>query len=64
MSKKELILKSKQIVELQNIINDLNIKLSESESLKGNFISNIMNEVYNPFSSILSMADNIISLKR
>jgi len=63
MSKKELILKSKQIVELKNIINDLNIKLSESESLKGNFISNIMNEVYNPFSSILSMADNIISLK-
>jgi len=53
----------KQINELQNIINDLNNKLNESESLKSNFISNIMNEVYNPFSSIISMAENIQSLK-
>ncbi len=63
MNDKELIKKDKQIVELQGIINDLNQKLSESESLKSNFISNIMNEVYNPFSSIISMADNIQSLK-
>ncbi len=62
MSDKELIKKDKQIVELQKIINDLNKKLNESESLKSNFISNIMNEVYNPFSSIISMADNIQSL--
>ncbi len=62
MSDKELIRKDKQIVELQNIINNLNQKLNESESLKSNFISNIMNEVYNPFSSIISMADNIQSL--
>ena len=62
MSDKELIKKNKQIVELQKIINDLNQKLNESESLKSNFISNIMNEVYNPFSSIISMADNIQSL--
>ncbi len=62
MDNKEIIKKSKQIKELQKTINDLNIKLSESEALKSNFISNIMNEVYNPFSSIISMADNILSL--
>ena len=54
--------KQKIINELQQTIVDLNAKLKESESLKSNFISNIMNEVYNPFSSIISMADNIISL--
>ncbi len=62
MSKDELNKKSKQIDELQKIINDLNNKLRDSESFKGNFISNIMNEVYNPFTSILSMADNITTL--
>jgi len=63
MNENELIKKSKQIEELQNTIINLNNKLKESESLKSNFISNIMNEVYNPFSSIISMADNILSLK-
>ena len=62
MSNQELDKKQKEISELQKTIVDLNSKLKESESLKGNFISNIMNEVYNPFSSIISMADNIISL--
>ncbi len=62
MDNKEIIKKSKQIKELQKTINDLNNKLSESEALKSNFISNIMNEVYNPFTSIISMADNILSL--
>ncbi|MFK5857081.1 MAG: HAMP domain-containing sensor histidine kinase [Bacteroidota bacterium] len=63
MKDTELIRKNKQIIELQNVINDLNKKLNESESLKSNFISNIMNEMYNPFSSIISIADNIQSLK-
>ena len=62
MSKDELNKKSRQIDELQKIINDLNNKLRDSESFKGNFISNIMNEVYNPFTSILSMADSITTL--
>ncbi|NQU35075.1 MAG: HAMP domain-containing histidine kinase [Bacteroidetes bacterium] len=62
MNEDELIKKEKEITELQNTINALNSKLNESESLKSNFISNIMNEVYNPFSSIISMADNILSL--
>jgi len=62
MSKDELNKKSKQITELQKIINDLNNKLRDSESFKSNFISNIMNEFYNPFTSILSMADIITTL--
>jgi len=62
MKDKELHKTQQQIAELQKTISNLNAKLKESESLKSNFISNIMNEVYNPFSSIISMADNIISL--
>ena len=53
----------KQIDQLKSTIDLLNKNLKESESLKSNFISNIMNEVYNPFSSILSMSENIIDLK-
>lgn len=52
-----------QINELNRIIEDLNNKLTDSEAFKGNFISNVMNEVYNPFSSILTLSDNILSLK-
>ena len=53
----------KQVEQLKSTIDLLNKNLKESESLKSNFISNIMNEVYNPFSSILSMSENIIDLK-
>jgi len=59
----DIIRNQKEIAGLKDTIKDLNDKLKESEALKSNFISNIMNEVYNPFSSILSMAENIISLK-
>jgi len=52
-----------QIEKMKSTINDLNKKLTESESLKSNFISNIMNEFYNPFSAILSMSEIIIGLK-
>ncbi len=52
----------KQIEELSSEIEDLNNKLKKSEEFKGNFISNIMNEVYNPFSSIITLSDNILSL--
>jgi len=52
-----------QIDKMKSAISDLNKKLTESESLKSNFISNIMNEFYNPFSAILSMSEIIIDLK-
>jgi signal transduction histidine kinase len=41
----------------------VNEKLCDSERLKGHFISNITNEIINPFASILALADNIQHLK-
>lgn len=38
---------------------DVNKKLQESESLKSHFISNITNEIINPFSSILGLSKSI-----
>jgi signal transduction histidine kinase len=49
----------KQGEELQLV----NKKLSESEALKSHFISNITNEIVNPFSSILGLSKNIIAAK-
>ncbi len=50
---------SKQGEELQQV----NEKLSESEALKSHFISNITNEIVNPFASILGLSKNIIAAK-
>lgn len=38
---------------------ELNKKLSESEAMKSHFISNITNEIINPFASILGLAKSI-----
>jgi len=54
-SSRELI--AKQRDELQKV----NEKLSESESLKSHFISNITNEIVNPFASILGLSKNIVA---
>ena len=43
---------NKQLIEL-------NKKLSESEAMKSHFISNITNEIINPFASILGLAKSI-----
>jgi len=40
----------------------LNQKLEESDSFKSHFISNITNEIVNPFTSILGISKNIIGL--
>lgn len=42
----------------------LNRKLEESEKLKSHFISNITNEIVNPFSSILGLSKNILSVDK
>lgn len=39
----------------------VNAKLRESESLKGNFLSNIRNEIVNPLTSIIGLSDQIAS---
>lgn len=41
----------------------VNEKLAESEALKSHFISNITNEIVNPFASILGLSKNILAAK-
>jgi len=66
----ELDIFRKQISELKSENEDLarslykvNEKLRDSEKLKGHFISNITNEIVNPFASVLALAENIRQLK-
>lgn len=46
--------------ELNSQLVEVNKKLTESESLKSHFISNITNELVNPFASILGLSKSII----
>jgi len=47
---------------LYNQLKKLNIKLEESDAFKSHFLSNISNEIINPFTSILGISQNILSL--
>jgi len=42
---------------------EVNEQLKESEAFKSHFISNITNEILNPFSSILALSENIRNLE-
>lgn len=53
----------KENEELVKSLYDVNEKLRDSEQLKGHFISNITNEIVNPFASVLALAQNIRQLK-
>lgn len=56
----------KSLEELKAMTDELrtvNKRLTESESLKSHFISNITNEIVNPFASILGLSKNILALK-
>jgi len=58
---------NKAKTELQNLSKDyqeVSRKLSESESLKSHFISNISNEIVNPFTSILGLSKAILSVEK
>ena len=53
--------------ELQALSKDyqeVSRKLSESEALKSHFISNISNEIVNPFTSILGLSKAILSVEK
>ncbi|MCX7986700.1 MAG: HAMP domain-containing histidine kinase [Bacteroidales bacterium] len=57
----------KTIQELKELTEELKIvnkKLEESEALKSHFISNITNEIINPFTSILGLSRSILSVKK
>jgi signal transduction histidine kinase len=49
---------------LNEKLKNVNKKLEESEALKSHFISNITNEIVNPFASILGLSKNILSVKK
>jgi signal transduction histidine kinase len=53
-----------ELQELNRELQIVNKKLEESESLKSHFISNITNEIINPFTSILGLAKHILSVKK
>ncbi|MCX6271087.1 MAG: HAMP domain-containing sensor histidine kinase [Bacteroidetes bacterium] len=56
----------KQTVDALNRINDellqVNKRLEESEALKSHFISNISNEIVNPFTAIVGLSRSILAL--
>lgn len=49
--------------KLLNQLEVINEKLKESDAFKGHFISNITNEIVNPFTSILGISKNITQLE-
>ena len=51
------------LAKQQDELKVVNEKLSESESLKSHFISNVTNEIVNPFASVLGLSKNIIAAK-
>ena len=53
-----------QVEQLNEKLNEVNKKLSESESLKSHFISNISNELVNPFTSVLALSENILDVEK
>ena len=52
-----------EVQQLNNELKEVNKKLEESEALKSHFISNITNEIINPFASILILSKNIMKVK-
>jgi signal transduction histidine kinase len=53
-----------EVQKLNDELKHVNKKLAESESLKSHFISNISNEIVNPFASILALSKNILSVQK
>lgn len=53
-----------ELKQLMNELKTVNKKLEDSEALKSHFISNITNEIINPFTSILGLSKSILSVKK
>lgn len=53
-----------ELTHLNTELREVNKKLEESESLKSHFISNITNEIMNPFTSILGLSRAILSVDK
>ncbi len=48
---------------LEKQLEALNSKLEEAETFKSHFISNVTNEIVNPFSSVMGLAKTIVQMK-
>jgi len=59
---------NRKALEELNLLNEeliqVNKKLKESEALKSHFVSNITNEIINPFTSILGLSKAILSVDK
>ena len=53
-----------EVQDLNKELIQVNKKLEDSEALKSHFISNITNEIINPFASILALSKNILSVEK
>jgi signal transduction histidine kinase len=53
-----------QLQILNEKLKNVNKKLEESEAMKSHFISNITNEIVNPFASILGLSKSILSVNK
>ena len=53
-----------EVQDLNVELKKVNRKLEDSEALKSHFISNITNEIINPFASILALSKNILSVEK
>jgi len=63
--KERFLTKEKALEDYQKLIEELgrvNQKLTESEQLKSQFLSNIRNEINNPFASILGLSQQLTQL--
>ena len=54
----------KEVQELNKELIKVNKKLEDSEALKTHFISNITNEIINPFASVLALSKSILSVEK
>ena len=59
----ENILLKQNLEDLNTQLSKVNLLLSNAEALKSHFISNITNEIVNPFTSIIGLAENLKFLK-
>jgi signal transduction histidine kinase len=55
---------TQQVHELNLALKEVNRKLNDSEALKSHFISNISNELINPFTSVLAITENILGVEK
>jgi signal transduction histidine kinase len=53
-----------EVKEISKELQDVTRKFKDSESLKSHFISNISNEIINPFTSILGLSKSILSVEK